>query len=694
MCGVNSLELFIYKGTDMLLEINKRMLSEGKYTTKDKKEMAKIASLDNPNDYDLYLIACALCNYDIPEKEEALKLRMELFQKTRNSGIDYSHKEKEYSKKEVKSAIGITCKNTKTRNKKYGHYLYEISKNDPYIVSTLWSHKDCIKYIDNKTYSDRIIVSIARDQLEGFMGVLDQLGISYNKVNMMDGVVYKNKAHNTLIPLEELTLPFRPYEYQLEDAQTMLNTKRMLNGSDMGTGKTLVSILVGESMTNIPKLVICPESLRLNWRKEILQARKDADVHILYHSDKEVVMGKDWTICGYKTAVKFEKVLSTKCLIVDECHKCKAVDNWGNPTTKQAKAVMRIADKAEYCYLLSGTPMPSKNKDLYNILKMLKCDAFDFNNKGVFWQFANRFCDPKTVEFRKYNPKTRKVEDKQVKNYEGSSNTDELHNILKKVMIRRLKKVVLPNLTKQRQFIPIEAKFKKDYLDIERRVNMPEEGDTFMSLAMTGRRLLSKYKVDSAIDFADNILDSGESVVIVADFIETVEELKAHYKDDCCFIIGGMSEKEKEKAKEEFQSGKKKVCVLNLKAGGVGHTLTRAKTMIVIDYEWLPGDMVQVEDRICRTGQTDECMIYYIYCEKSIFDNYFIDMITSKSENIDKVVDNSENNYNLVDKLNELKGTDNDGREEQERNNSIMYDSSNNDSPDYGNDFLAQIGLF
>ena len=144
MCGVNSLELFIYKGTDMLLEINKRMLSEDKYTTKDKKEMAKIASLDNPNDYDLYLIACALCNYDIPEKEEALKLRMELFQKTRNSGIDYSHKEKEYSKKEVKSAIGITCKNTKTRNKKYSHYLYEISKNDPYIVSTLWQNRELI----------------------------------------------------------------------------------------------------------------------------------------------------------------------------------------------------------------------------------------------------------------------------------------------------------------------------------------------------------------------------------------------------------------------------------------------------------------------------------------------------------------------------------------------------------------------
>ena len=40
-------------------------------------------------------------------------------------------------------------------------------------------------------------------------------------------------------------------------------------------------------------------------------------------------------------------------------------------------------------------------------------------------------------------------------------------------------------------------------------------------------------------------------------------------------------------------------------------------------------------------------MIYYIYCENSILDNIFIEMISNKSANIDEVVDNTENSFNL-----------------------------------------------
>ena len=39
-------------------------------------------------------------------------------------------------------------------------------------------------------------------------------------------------------------------------------------------------------------------------------------------------------------------------------------------------------------------------------------------------------------------------------------------------------------------------------------------------------------------------------------------------------------------------------------AGGLGLTLTRAHNMIICDYDWTPSNMVQVEDRICRSGQT------------------------------------------------------------------------------------------
>ena len=37
----------------------------------------------------------------------------------------------------------------------------------------------------------------------------------------------------------------------------------------------------------------------------------------------------------------------------------------------RALAVMEMAEKAERLYLLTGTPMPTRSKDLYNMLVML-----------------------------------------------------------------------------------------------------------------------------------------------------------------------------------------------------------------------------------------------------------------------------------------------------------------------------------
>ena len=613
-----------------LLQKNKEMLLAGKYNIQDTRQLSRIASLINPNDYDLYLIACALCNYDIPEKAEARDLRMQLFLKTNGSNEDYSHQESDYGKLETK----LKCTNTGKTNK-YGLYEYEINVNDRDLVSDLWEYKsqDCLKYVDSKTFSDKLIISIGKNQLVNFKNMLDKLGISYEKKNMEEGIVFTNKSSNKLVDIKTLNLPFKPYDFQIEDAEKILKTKRALLGHEMGCGKTLISILIGESI-DTPKLVICPESLRLNWEKEIKQAKADADVQILYSADAPH-FGKDWTIVGYKTVSKFlPNLKNIKCIFVDECQNCKAVNNWGKPTSKRATAVIDLAQSTDYLYLLSGTPLPSHNRDLFNILKMLKCEKFDFNNQWAFKHFADKFCDPKETAFGK--------------DYSGNSNSNELHELLSALMTRRLKKDVLPQLTKQRQFIPIEPKFKKDYKDIEKRLFTPEPGDTYMSLAMTGRQILSQYKLDTAIELAETLLNADESVVIVTNFVESANKLKEYFGEQACEIRGGMSDKQKEKAKEMFQNKEKTVCILNMQAGGVGHTLTAAHAMIIVDYGWLPCDMVQVEDRICRTGQDEHCMIYYVYCENAIFDNLFINMISDKSANIDLVVDNADNTFDLA----------------------------------------------
>jgi SNF2 family DNA or RNA helicase len=220
-------------------------------------------------------------------------------------------------------------------------------------------------------------------------------------------------------------------------------------------------------------------------------------------------------------------------------------------------------------------------------------------------------------------------------------------------MVRRLKKDVLPDLKKQRQFIPIEPKFKRDYLNIEKRLYKPDEDDTYMGLAMTGRQMLSNYKLDTAIDLAESLIESDESVVIVTNFVETADNLKAHFKDKCCEIRGGMTDATKQVSIDSFQTKQVPVCILNMMAGGVGITLTAAHTMIIIDYAWLPADMIQVEDRICRSGQKEQCIIYYVYCVNSTLDSTFINMISTKSENIDLVVDNTSNTFDLVNEKDE-----------------------------------------
>ena len=78
---------------------------------------------------------------------------------------------------------------------------------------------------------------------------------------------------------------------------------------------------------------------------------------------------------------------------------------------------------------------------------------------------------------------------------------------------------------------------------------------------------------------------------------------------------------------------------MNIVAGGVGLTLTASHNMIFNDYDWIPGNITQAEDRICRGGQTECCMIHYITAKGADVEEDFVDMLTYKSDTINQAVD-------------------------------------------------------
>lgn len=420
------------------------------------------------------------------------------------------------------------------------------------------------------------------------------------------------------------SLPFDPYDYQIEDAKKLLSLKTGLNGNEVGCGKTLEQILIGESI-DLPKLVICPATLRLNWQKEIKMVNPSADISILY-SDKPFKVGKDWTIVGYPSLVKFQKELENELfqvIMMDEAHYIQSISNSGTPDSQRAKAVLRLVATSEFVYPITGTPKTNRNKNIYNILRTIRHPLTQ--GKKSFFDFAQKFCDAKRHSFGW--------------DFDGNSNDELLFEELQPVMVRRLKKKVLPDLVKMRQAIPVDVDLNEYREFICEYVKTKDSNDVLALTYLTkAKQSVAIQKVDNTIEFAQDIIDrDDEKVVIVTCFTEVVDRICKKFK--CPKIVGGMSDKAKAEAIDMFQNGDAKVIVLNIVAGGVGITLTASHNMIMNDMPWTTGELEQAEGRIWRSGQTEISMIYYMVASGCRMDELLQDTITRKSRTINSAID-------------------------------------------------------
>ena len=65
-----------------------------------------------------------------------------------------------------------------------------------------------------------------------------------------------------------IKLNITPYEYQREGIEQGLKWKRLFLGDEPGLGKTAQSIGIVNTAGAYPALVICPSSLKINWKRE------------------------------------------------------------------------------------------------------------------------------------------------------------------------------------------------------------------------------------------------------------------------------------------------------------------------------------------------------------------------------------------------------------------------------------------
>jgi SNF2 family DNA or RNA helicase len=336
-------------------------------------------------------------------------------------------------------------------------------------------------------------------------------------------------------------------------------------------------------------------------------------------------------------------------LVIDECHLIK------NGKAKRTKATIALGKAVPHVIALSGTPVINRPIEVYNALRLVNPTLFP-----NFWDFAQKYCGARHNGFGW--------------DFRGASNTEELHKILSTtVMIRRLKSEVLQDLPdKIRTSLPFEISNLSEYQEAEANFTewlLQERGEESVEKASRANMLVKiealkqlavKGELSQALEWVENFIETDGKLVVFAVHREVVDTLYSKFKDVAVKVDGSVSGEDRDKAVQEFQNNDKiRLFVGNIKAAGVGLTLTAASSVAFLELPWTPGELDQAEDRVHRIGQRESVNIYYLLANGTI-EEKIASMLDRKRRVVDAVIDGKETEQEslLTELINAYKGNE------------------------------------
>jgi SWI/SNF-related matrix-associated actin-dependent regulator 1 of chromatin subfamily A len=422
-----------------------------------------------------------------------------------------------------------------------------------------------------------------------------------------------------------------PMEHQKKAIQKLVGNKKFILADDMGLGKT-TSTIISALETGAKKiLIVCPASLKINWQREI-ENYSDRSVYI--SEGKKFSNEHDFVIINYDILKNFHDpkkkddsiILKNNfdLVIMDEAHMIS------NPQAQRTKIVNDLCDKVDRVWLLTGTPMTSRPMNYFNLLSLVNSPV------AANWMaYARRYCNGFQFSVGK----------RKVWNVAGASNLDELRERTQTHILRRLKDEVLD--LPDKIITPVYLRLKsKDYEELMGEYfnwydNNSEDSSSLtiqFGKLMKVRKVIAQEKVKNTIELAENIIEQGKKVIIFTNFTDTLQEIYNHFGKQAVYLDGSCSKPHRQKSVDDFQENDKiRVFVGNLKAAGVGITLTSAEAVIMNDLSFVPAEHAQAEDRSHRIGQKNSTSVYYPLFENTI-EGAIYDILNRKKKIISTVM--------------------------------------------------------
>jgi SWI/SNF-related matrix-associated actin-dependent regulator 1 of chromatin subfamily A len=350
--------------------------------------------------------------------------------------------------------------------------------------------------------------------------------------------------------------------------------------------------------------------MRLVWKSEIQKfGAKKYTIHVADSSAQlKKYSNQDILIVSYGLVPKNIPWFKTfEFLVCDEAHYLK------NMEAQRTQAVLRsIWSKCKSKIMLSGTPMMSSVVDIFPVAHKICPDLFP-----DFHKFANRYTH---VRFTQYGVI-----------YVGVKNGSEISSLLRSNFFVRYRKeevlTELPDKIFQEIMIPEKFSVRKAINRAEKSksktVDLSSLGEGLGTIKttmhdMAQRRLQSLAKVPFIVEYAEEMLSQEIPLLIFAHHIDVIKGLADGLKKYKPGIISGLTNAaQRHAALTNFQEGRSDLLLLNLQAGGVGITATRACNVLLAEVADSPSVIAQAVDRVHRIGQKNQVIVHYFVVEKS-----------------------------------------------------------------------------
>lgn len=523
--------------------------------------------------------------------------------------------------------------------------------------------------------------------------------------------------------LDEL-LKVTLYPYQKEGIRFAAKAGKAIIADEMGLGKTIQAIGTAELLRKegliASVLILCPTSLKYQWRSEIKKFT-DADVYVIEgsHLKRKTAYNRPepYKIISYNSAANDIKILGglqTDMLIMDEVQRLK---NWNTQISRAARKI-----ESDYSVILSGTPLENKLDELYSIVELV--DNFRL---APYYLFKEKHI---------ITDETGKVM--------GYQNLNDIGKRLGDILIRRRKKDVklqMPKRMDKNLFVPMTKEQMGMHDEWQNQVRwIVQKWKQFHFLSDKDRKRLllflsqmrmicdssyildQKTRYDTKVDECVNIIcdiisEEGEKVVVFSQWERMTrliaKELEAK-EIGFEYLHGGVPSEKRKHLVDNFTNDPASRVFLSTDAGSTGLNLQVAATIINIDLPWNPAVLEQRIGRIYRLGQQnniqvinlvaphsiEESMVGKLRFKTSMFegvlddgeDSVFVsdDKFSTMMETVSGIVEEVEEEEKTVavsgeetieEKVNEEVPSDTGGEQDKAEDNSTVENDSVDDAP-------------